>query len=540
MAMDQTCWKKDLVLIAKNTLVWLYQLSQKYERPINRIDEIPLEELRELRDLGITGLWLIGIWERSPASRKIKELYGRTGTIASAYSILEYEIAENLGGPQALEKLKRDAHKCGVMIGCDIVPNHTGLDAQWLVDHPEWYIQADENRYSYWTFDTPDLSRDARVTIQLEEGYYKQIGAAEVFRYTNNQTGKISYIYHGNDGTSMPWNDTAQLNYLLPEVREAVRKTILNTARRFDIIRLDAAMTLTRQHYKRLWFPTLDGSQHIPTRENYEMPQEQYDARMPNEFWREVIQDVEAKAPHTLLIAEAFWLMEGYFIQDLGMHRVYNSAFMNMLKNEDNRKFKSCLRDMSAFDSCALDHLINYLTTPDEESAVNQFGRGEKYFGVLTLAAVMPGLPMIGHGQLEGYRERYGMDYGKPHLSEQPDLDFYDQHKTEIAPLLNQRGNFTSCENFQLLDFESDVGEIIDDVIVFQNEVNGFKSLVVFNNCSKQQNGFLLIECKNIAGTIDLRDLISKEISYSQQVSGNVLRLNVPLEPYEVRVFEIA
>ncbi len=35
-------------------------------------------------------------------------------------------------------------------------------------------------------------------------------------------TGDTRYIYHGNDGTTMPWNDTAQLNYLLPVVREAI------------------------------------------------------------------------------------------------------------------------------------------------------------------------------------------------------------------------------------------------------------------------------------------------------------------------------
>ena len=42
------------------------------------------------------------------------------------------------------------------------------------------------------------------------------------------------------------------------------------------------------------------------------------------------------KSPDTLLLAEAFWLMEGYFVRTLGMHRVYNSAFMNMLRDEDN------------------------------------------------------------------------------------------------------------------------------------------------------------------------------------------------------------
>jgi len=35
---------------------------------------------------------------------------------------------------------------------------------------------------------------------------------------------------------------------------------------------------------------------------------------MPHEFWREVVDRVAAEVPGTLLLAEAFWLMEGYFV----------------------------------------------------------------------------------------------------------------------------------------------------------------------------------------------------------------------------------
>ncbi len=76
-----------------------------------------------------------------------------------------------------------------------------------------------------------------------------------VFKRVDRWTGSEKYIYHGNDGTSMPWNDTAQLDYLNPEVREAVIQTILHVARQFPIIRFDAAMTLAKKHYQRLWFP---------------------------------------------------------------------------------------------------------------------------------------------------------------------------------------------------------------------------------------------------------------------------------------------
>ena len=89
----------------------------------------------------------------------------------------------------------------------------------------------------------------------LEDHYWNNTDAAVVFKRFDKGTGEERYIYHGNDGTSFPWNDTAQLDYLRPEVREAVIQTILAVARRFPVIRFDAAMTLAKKHIERLWYP---------------------------------------------------------------------------------------------------------------------------------------------------------------------------------------------------------------------------------------------------------------------------------------------
>ena len=62
-------WMPRVVLIAKNSYVWLDQLSKKYQRDIHALNQIPDEELELLRERSITGLWLIGLWERSIASR---------------------------------------------------------------------------------------------------------------------------------------------------------------------------------------------------------------------------------------------------------------------------------------------------------------------------------------------------------------------------------------------------------------------------------------------------------------------------------------
>jgi len=55
---------------------------------------------------------------------------------------------------------------------------------------------------------------------------------AVVFQRRDRYTGSTKYIYHGNDGTNMPWNDTAQLNLMNPEVRESLIQTIMHVARK--------------------------------------------------------------------------------------------------------------------------------------------------------------------------------------------------------------------------------------------------------------------------------------------------------------------
>jgi len=50
-------------LIAKNSYVWLDQLSKKYQSDISRLDQIPDEEFGYSLSTRISpGLWLIGLW----------------------------------------------------------------------------------------------------------------------------------------------------------------------------------------------------------------------------------------------------------------------------------------------------------------------------------------------------------------------------------------------------------------------------------------------------------------------------------------------
>ncbi len=513
-------WMPRVVLIAKSAIVWLDQLSRRYQREVRRLDQIPDEELDMLARWGVTGLWLIGLWERSRASRRIKQLMGNPEAAASAYSLLDYGIAEELGGDGALAELRARAWTRGIRLASDMVPNHMGIDSRWVIEHPDWFLSLPDPPYPGYTFNGPDVSSDGRVAIQIEDHYYDKSDAAVVFRRIDRASGETRFVYHGNDGTSYPWNDTAQLDYLKPHVREGVIQTILHVARQFPIIRFDAAMTLAKRHFQRLWYPRPGTGGGIPSRAEHGMEQAAFDAAFPQEFWREVVDRVAAEAPDTLLLAEAFWLMEGYFVRTLGMHRVYNSAFMNMLRDEENANYRSVIKNTLEFDPEILKRHVNFMSNPDERTAVDQFGKGDKYFGVCTLMATLPGLPMFGHGQVEGFEERYGMEYRRAYREEWTDAGLVERHEREIFPLLHRRAQFAEVGEFLLYDCFSPEGHVNEDVFAYSNRHDGQTSLVVYHNRYAHAAGWLRTSVGYAVKQGDGRALRQRDLGEGLGLSG--------------------
>lgn len=482
-------WIPEVVMIAKNVYVWMHQLSVKYKREIKHLDQIPDEELDQLARWNFNALWLIGIWERSSASQKIKHLTGNISAVSSAYSLYDYVIANELGGEPAFQNLKDRAWARGIRMASDMVPNHMGIYSKWVIEKPDYFLQRNEPPYTNYTFNGPNLSEDDRVEIRIEDQYYTRKDAAVVFQRKDRYTGSVKYIYHGNDGTNMPWNDTAQLNLLNPEVRESLIQTIMHVARKTPIIRFDAAMTLAKKHYQRLWFPAPGSGGAIPSRSDYSMTLEEFNQIMPNEFWREVVDRINAEMPNVLLLAEAFWLMEGYFVRTLGMHRVYNSAFMHMMMKEENKKYRQLITNTLEFNPEILKRYVNFMSNPDEETAINQFGKGDKYFGVAVMMLTMPGLPMFGHGQVEGFSEKYGMEYKQAYYNETPDEHLIWRHTKELFSLIKMRYLFSQVENFEFYDFIDKNGEINHNVYAFSNRAGNEMVLVLYNNSYYETEG---------------------------------------------------
>ncbi|MBN2874831.1 MAG: alpha-amylase [Spirochaetales bacterium] len=521
-------WMPRVVMMAKSTLVWLDQLSKAYGRDIHTLDAIPDEELDLLSSRGFNALWLIGIWERSQASRRIKELCGNPEAAPSAYSLFDYEIAWELGGWPALESLRHRAGQRGIRLAADMVPNHTGLDSAWVRDRPDLFIRRSDPPFPSYSYNGENLSADGSIGLWLEDHYYDRRDAAVTFKRVDFRSGETSYIYHGNDGTSMPWNDTAQLDFLNPATREAVKERILHVARNFPIIRFDAAMILAKRSFRRLWYPEPGAGGAIASRFESAISTERFNAAIPEEFWREVVDQCAMEAPETLLLAEAFWMMEGYFVRTLGMHRVYNSAFMNMLKDKKNAEYRATIKNTVEFDKDILKRFVNFMNNPDEETAVVQFGSGDHYFGVCSMMATMPGLPMFGHGQIEGFTEKYGMEYRRAYKDEHPDDGFIRRHEHEIFPLLKRRYLFSGVELFLLYDLVGEHGHVNENVFAYSNGYGHQRALVIFNNAWERTSGTLRRSCAFADKRPDgSRPTVTRSLAEGLGLSGGAGRFTV-------------
>jgi hypothetical protein len=89
---------------------------------------------------------------------------------------------------------------------------------------------------------------------------------------------------------------------------------------------------------------------------------------------------------------------------------------------------------------------------------------------------------MLGHGQIEGFSEKYGMEYYRAYWDEIPDENLIRRHEREIFPLIKKRYLYADVENFALYNFYTNDGSIDENVFAYSNGKGNERSLVVLNN----------------------------------------------------------
>ncbi len=96
-----------------NTWPWLHDLAQRAGRAVTLAD-VPAEAWDAVCVPGIDTVWLMGVWERSPASRAVAladpgnvasfeaaltDLDVDADVLGSAYSVRRFVVDAHLGGP---------------------------------------------------------------------------------------------------------------------------------------------------------------------------------------------------------------------------------------------------------------------------------------------------------------------------------------------------------------------------------------------------------------------------------------------------------
>jgi hypothetical protein len=129
------------------------------------------------------------------------------------------------------------------------------------------------------------------------------------------------------------------------------------------------------------------------------------------------------------------------------------------------------------------------MNNPDEKTAIEQFGTGDKYFGIATMLVTMPGLPMFGHGQVEGFAEKYGMEFRRAYWDERPNDGLVARHEWQLFPLIHRRRLFADVRDFRLYDVVDDAGHVNEDVFAYSNRSGDERSLVIYHNRFASMHG---------------------------------------------------
>jgi len=139
----------------------IYEVNVRQFTPEGTIAALQ-RHLPRLRRLGVDILWLMPV---QPIGRK-----NRKGSLGSYYSIADYRaINPAFGTASEFRSLVKAAHRQGMKVILDWVPNHSAFDHPWITQHKDYYVtRADgtvinardnEGRDTDWT-DVAELNYD--------------------------------------------------------------------------------------------------------------------------------------------------------------------------------------------------------------------------------------------------------------------------------------------------------------------------------------------------------------------------------------------
>jgi glycosidase len=201
-----------------------------------------IDGLDRIQSTGADVIWLMPIHPIGVVNRK--------GRLGSPYAAIDYRaINPTYGNAADLRALVDAAHRRGMKVILDWVPDHTSPDHAWVKDHPDYYIRNDKGEPSVprepngkltdWTdvvqldFKNPAVRRE---TIDIMKYWLQEF---ELDGYRVDVAGFIPYDF---------WRDA------VPQLRASVNRPILLLAEWGDpeMHRLGFDLTYAWDSYDRL------------------------------------------------------------------------------------------------------------------------------------------------------------------------------------------------------------------------------------------------------------------------------------------------
>ena len=383
-----TSWPKRPILYEINTRLWLAGLSRQYGREI-LLGNAPERDWDDLARLGVDAVWLMGVWERSPAGKAIALAdagvradlrnalpdYSPDDLVGSPYCIHRYIVDATLGGQAGLAIARASLASRGIRLLLDFVPNHVAPDHPWVKDHPEYFIAGD----------AADIREAPDAYLEAE--------------------GRI--LARGRDPYFPPWPDVLQLNAFHSRVRRAAAETLLHIASHCDGVRCDMAMLVLNDIFEKTWGKRV-GIQPLA------------------DYWSEVIPAVREVRPDFLFLAEAYWDRE-WDLQQQGFNFCYDKRLYDRLGGEDVQAVRRHLEAETTYQ----ERLVRFIENHDEPRAAAVFSPGRARAAAVILAT-LPGAKLFHEGQFAGRRIRLPV-----FLIRQPDEETDDALQSFYRELLS-------------------------------------------------------------------------------------------------------
>jgi hypothetical protein len=343
-----------------NTWAWLEKLSARLGRRITLAD-VPDSEWDALARLGFDIVWLMGVWQRSAESRKIKLAnpanhpdfdralpgWKPEDVIGSPYAVAQYVPDARMGGWDALDVAREKLRARGMALFLDFVGNHTALDSPWTREHPEFYVQGTRE----------DFEKDPGSFFRIET------------------PRGVFFLALGRDPYFPPWDDVVQLNHFSPQMRAAQIAELRAIAAHCDGVRCDMAMLHLSEIFEKIWGHLLRGAKPLEP-----------------EFWAKA----HAAVPGLVLLAEAYWGTESRLL-DLGFSFVYDKNSYDAVRYSHMGDLHAQLSAPVAYQN----RLARFLENHDEGRCASVFGK-DRRTSVGTLMGTLPGMRLYHQGELEG------------------------------------------------------------------------------------------------------------------------------------------